>query len=80
MIRKAHIIFTKLQTMENIEPHEEHGKSPKPIEHNYEAHANDPGPSPEAINERDEEGAGKAMKWIIPIIIFILLLIYWIMF
>ena len=81
MITRAHVIITKLQTMENMEPHQdEHGKSTKPIEHDYPHHQNDPGPSPEAINERDEEGAGKAMKWIIPIIILILLLVYWIMF
>ena len=67
--------------MENLEPHkEEPGKTPKPIEHNYAAHQNDPGPAPEAINEKDEEGAGKAMKWIIPIIILILFLIFWILF
>lgn len=67
--------------MENIEPHQEDAhKRPKSIEHNYSAHENDPGPAPEAINEEDKDGAGKVMKWIIPIVILILFLIYWIMF
>jgi hypothetical protein len=67
--------------MENIEPHQEGAhKKPHPIEHNYAAHENDPGPAPEAINEEDKDGAGKAMKWIIPIVILILFIIYWVMF
>jgi hypothetical protein len=67
--------------MENIEPHpKDDNLKPKPIEHDYAAHQDDPGPSPEAIKEDDKEGAGKAMKWIIPIVIIILFIIYWIMF
>jgi hypothetical protein len=67
--------------MENSEQHhDEHHKSPKPIEHNYSAHESDPGPAPQAINEDDNKGAGLAMKWVIPIVIVILLIIYWIMF
>ena len=67
--------------MENLEPHQEDAhKRPKPVEHNYPAHENDPGPAPEVFNEEDKDGAGKAMKWIIPIVILILFIIYWIMF
>ncbi|WP_432711648.1 hypothetical protein [Pedobacter sp.] len=65
----------------NIESHKEDPhKGAKPIEHDYSAHENDPGPSPEAVNEDDKDGAGKAMKWIIPIVIILLFIIYWIMF
>ena len=65
----------------NITPHsEDPGKSSKPVEHDYAAHENDPGPSPEAVNEPDNKGAGPAMKWAIPIAIIILFIIYWFMF
>ncbi len=67
--------------MENMEQHpEEHQKSPKPIEHDYDKHQNDPGPAPQAVEEDDNQGAGLAMKWVIPIVIIVLLIVYWIMF
>ncbi|MET3114064.1 hypothetical protein AAKU52_001797 [Pedobacter sp. CG_S7] len=67
--------------MENKETHpEDRGKTVKPIEHDYAQHENDPGPSPEAVFEYDKEGASKAMKWIIPVLIVILLIVYWIVF
>ena len=53
---------------------------PKPgIETNYEAHQQNPGPSKEAIVEEDKNGASKVLKWIIPGVI-ILLLIIWFFF
>ncbi len=64
--------------MENIEStHTEDPNKPhKPIEHDYAKHENDPGPSPQAVKESNENGAGPVMKWIIPIIVLILL-VYW---
>ena len=52
----------------------------KPVEHDYAKHENDPGPSPQAVNEENDKGAGPTMKWIIPIIIVALLIVYWIFF
>lgn len=67
--------------MENNSQHtEDPHRTPKPIEHDYEAHHSDPGPAPEAVQEENNEGAGPTMKWIIPVIIIVLLLIYFIMF
>jgi len=63
--------------MENIDPqHTETGTSRKPIEKDYDKHKEDPGPAKPAITEKDENGAGQAMKWIIPILV-IALLIWW---
>ncbi|UKT65345.1 hypothetical protein [Pedobacter mucosus] len=63
--------------MENVEPqHTESGANPKPIEQDYETHKEDPGPAKPAVTEKDENGAGQAMKWIIPIIV-IGLLVWW---
>lgn len=63
--------------MEDIDPqHTETGAAPKPIEKDYENHKEDPGPAKPAVTEKDENGAGQAMKWIIPIII-IALLVWW---
>ena len=60
--------------MENRE--EEIRKSPEGIEHDYNQHKENPGPSEEAVTEKNENGAGQAMKWIIPICIVILFIVY----
>lgn len=67
--------------MENTTPNhiEDPNKGHPPIETNYEAHKENPGPAP-TVNEPDNKGAGQAMKWIIPIAVIILLLIYFIYF
>jgi len=58
---------------------EENIKSPTGVEHDYEAHKeNNPAPSKEAVFEKDEEGAGQTMKWIIPILIVLLFITYFI--
>ncbi|WP_316839684.1 hypothetical protein [Pedobacter gandavensis] len=57
---------------EPLKPH-------KPIETNYAKHQDDPGPSRQAVDEYDKNGAAVALKWIIPILI-IALLIYWLFF
>lgn len=54
-------------------------KPHKPIETDYEKHKADPGPSREAVEEHDKNGAAVALKWIIPILV-IALLIYWLFF
>ncbi|MBB2148514.1 hypothetical protein [Pedobacter gandavensis] len=63
--------------------HEEGNQEPlkphKPIETDYAKHQEDPGPSPQAVNEYDKNGAAVALKWIIPILI-LALLIYWLFF
>ncbi|WP_316820031.1 hypothetical protein [Pedobacter gandavensis] len=64
----------------NKEPgYEEPLKPHKPIETNYQKHQEDPGPSRQAVDEYDKNGAAVALKWIIPILI-IALLIYWLFF
>lgn len=55
---------------------EEIRKSPEGIEHDYNKHQENPGPSEEAVNERNDKGAGPAMKWIIPICLVVLFIIY----
>jgi len=65
--------------MENFESkHTETGEAPKPIERDYESHKEDPGPGEPAVTEKDENGAGQALKWIIPILV-IGLLIWWLL-
>ncbi len=68
--------------MENIDPqhHEDPNQAPKPIEHDYAAHENDPGPSPQAVKEENDKGAGPAMKWAIPIILIVLFIVWWFLF
>jgi hypothetical protein len=55
---------------------EENKKSPTGVEHDYEHHKENPSPSKEAIFEKNEKGAGQVMKWIIPILIVLLLITY----
>ncbi|WP_131537839.1 hypothetical protein [Pedobacter nototheniae] len=66
--------------MENTDPkHMESGEAPKPIEHDYESHKHDPGPAKPAVTEKDENGAGQALKWIIPVLIVIGLIVWFAM-
>ncbi|TKC10283.1 hypothetical protein FA048_08805 [Pedobacter polaris] len=67
--------------MENSTPNhtEDPNKAAPPVETNYEAHKENPGPAP-TVNEPDNKGAGQAMKWIIPIVIVVLLIVYFIFF
>jgi hypothetical protein len=58
---------------------ETHETTPVPVETNYEAHKDNPGPAP-TVNEPDNKGAGVAMKWIIPIVVIILLVVYFVYF
>jgi len=63
-----------------MENEEKNGyQEPVPTETDYEAHQADPKPAP-TVNEPDNEGAGPAMKWIIPIVIVILLVVYFLYF
>ena len=68
--------------MENTNPQhaEDPNKPHKPIEHDYEAHKRDPGPAPQAVKEDNDKGAGPALKWIIPIVVIILFIIYFFVF
>jgi hypothetical protein len=67
--------------MENSTPNhtEEPNKPVPPIETDYHKHENNPGPAP-TVNEPDNKGAGQAMKWIIPIVVIVLLIIYFLYF
>ncbi|SOD13154.1 hypothetical protein [Pedobacter xixiisoli] len=49
------------------------------VETDYEAHQENPAPAP-TVNEPDNKGAGQAMKWIIPIVVVILLIVWFIFF
>lgn len=66
--------------MENIEPqnNKDVNPDPKPIEHNYDKHKADPGPSKEAVFEKNDKGAGQTLKWIIPIILVILFILWFV--
>lgn len=65
----------------NLDPqHRDDSNQPaKPIEHDYAKHADNPGPSPEAIKERNDKGAGPVLKWIVPVLV-VILMIYWFVF
>jgi len=66
--------------MENIEPqnNKDVNPDPKPIEHDYDKHKADPGPSKEAVFEKNDKGAGQTLKWIIPIILVILFILWFV--
>jgi hypothetical protein len=66
--------------MENIEPqnNKDVNPDPKPIEHDYDKHKGDPGPSKEAVFEKNDKGAGPTLKWIIPIILVILFILWFV--
>jgi hypothetical protein len=66
--------------MDNIEPQnaKDVNQAPKPIEHDYDKHKSDPGPSEESVVEKNNKGAGPVMKWIIPIIVVLLFILWFI--
>jgi hypothetical protein len=65
-------------TDQHIENQHDIDLSPEPIETNYPKHKRHPGPSEEAVVEKDENGAGKVLRWIIPALIVILIICWFI--
>ncbi len=56
---------------------ENHESSPHPKgEQDYHSHQENPGPAPEALEEKDDKPAGNTIKWAIVIAIIILLIIF----
>lgn len=66
------------QIKQHIDDQKAKDLSPEPIETNYPEHKNHPGPSEEAVVEKDENGAGKVLRWIIPALVAILLICWFI--
>ena len=62
--------------MEPTDKSEIERKSPEGVEDDYPHHKENPAPPEEAIVEKNENGAGPAMKWIIPICLVILFIVY----
>lgn len=52
----------------------------QPVEQDYEAHKENPGPSLEAVTEKDDSSVGDVMKWLIPVLILLMLIIYFFVF
>ena len=50
--------------------------SPQPVEDNYSEHKQNPGPSAEAVQEKDNKGGGQALRWILPIVLIILFIVW----
>ena len=48
------------------------------IETNYEEHQQNPGPSKEAVVEEDKNGASKVLKWILPVLVILLLIVWFV--
>ncbi|WP_207531702.1 hypothetical protein [Desertivirga arenae] len=65
--------------MENNSINQEKLKNMEHVEHDYEHHQRNPGPSHEAVHQENDEGAGPALKWIIPPLVLVLI-ITWLLF
>ena len=61
-----------MHTNKQIEDHDKRDRPLKAIETDYPKHEKNPGPSEEAVVEKDEEGAGKVLRWIIPLLVLVL--------
>jgi hypothetical protein len=46
------------------------------VETDYEKHQQNPGPSKEAVVEDDKDGASKVLKWILPALVIVLILVW----
>ena len=63
--------------MENNEHEELNEKhTPNPIETNYEANKANPGPAEEAVTEKNDKPAAKVQRWLLPLIIVILIVLW----
>jgi len=51
-------------------------KSTPPVENDYSAHKENPAPAPEAVFEEDKNGASQVLRWIIPVLVIILLIVW----
>ena len=67
------------QDHNNIEDLNKHHIADAEVETDYDANKADPLPAP-TVNEPEDNGAGPAMKWIIPLAIVILLIVYFFFF
>lgn len=65
--------------MENSNQHSEVIPNP-PIETNYDANKENPGPSEEAVTQKNDKSAGNTMRWVIPVLIALLFIFYFIFF
>ncbi|WP_443947148.1 hypothetical protein ACJVDH_08565 [Pedobacter sp. AW1-32] len=66
--------------MENVDPKNDgSGEAPKPIEKDYESHKESPGPAEPAVNEKDENGGGQALKWVLPVAVIIGLIVWFLL-
>lgn len=61
-----------MSTDQHIKDQENKDLPLKAIETDYPEHEKNPGPSEEAVVEKDEEGAGKVLRWIIPLLVIVL--------
>lgn len=69
--------------MENSDPkfkENTQGGQSKPVEHDYSNNDQDPGPSPQAVHEKNNKGAGPILKWIIPALLVIMAVLYYLFF
>lgn len=62
---------------ENIDEKNKHTTAN--VETDYDAHKTNPAPAP-TVNEPDNGGAGQAMKWVIPIVVVVLLIVWFVFF
>lgn len=62
-----------------MENREEIKQSPEGVEHDYNKHKENPAPSEEAVKEKNENGGGLALKWVIPICLIVLIIVYLVM-
>lgn len=54
-------------------------ESKQPVEHDYEAHKENPAPSREAVEVKNDEKAGSTIKWILPAIVIVLIILWMVM-
>ena len=62
--------------MEPREKEQLERKSPEGVEEDYPHHKEHPDAPKEAIIEENSKGGGQVLKWLIPLLVVILLLIY----
>ncbi|GAA4796521.1 hypothetical protein GCM10023231_26240 [Olivibacter ginsenosidimutans] len=55
------------------------GSSKTEIEKDYSVHKENPGPAPEALEEKGDKGSGKFLFWIL-VVMVIILIMAWIFF
>jgi hypothetical protein len=65
-----------MENNDKTNDHKSELEAKQPVEHDYEAHKESPAPAKEAVLEENDKGGGPVLKWILPAIVVVLIILW----